>query len=115
MNAESQDLPDVALVGDPTVLTRAVDALQTVFDPEIPLDIYQLGLIYKLDLDESGTLLVTMTLTTPMCPEAQSLPAKVEETLSVVEGVKYAQVDLVWEPPWGPERMTEAARLTLGF
>lgn len=110
-----KDEPDVEKVGDPEVVARIVDALKQIYDPEIPLDIYQLGLIYKVDLDDDGNLFVTMTLTTPMCPEAQSLPPRIESELSVVPGVKHAQVDIVWDPPWGPERMTEVARLTLGL
>lgn len=110
-----QDEPEVEKHGDPVVIARVVDALKQIYDPEIPLDIYQLGLIYRLDLDEDGNLYVTMTLTTPMCPEAQSMPPRIEAECSIVEGVKHAQVDVIWDPPWGPERMTEAARLTLGL
>lgn len=109
------DLPGVEHNGDPVTMAKVVDALMTIYDPEIPIDIYQLGLIYKIDIDDEGTCIVTMTLTTPMCPEAQSMPPRIEHELSVVEGVSEAQVDLVWDPPWGPERMTDAARLTLGF
>jgi FeS assembly SUF system protein len=107
--------PEVEFAGDPVIVAKVVDALMTIYDPEIPIDIYQLGLIYKVDIEDDGTCLITMTLTTPMCPEAQSMPPKIEQECSVVEGVTHAQVDLVWDPPWTPDRMTEAAKLTLGF
>jgi len=109
------DDPEVEKVGPPELVGRVVDALKQIYDPEIPLDIYQLGLIYKVEVDDDGNLYVTMTLTTPMCPEAQSMPPRIEKELAVVDGVRFAQVDVVWDPPWGPERMTAVARLTLGL
>ena len=92
-----------------------VEALKTVFDPEIPVDIYELGLIYKIDIDDSQHVKVVMTLTSPMCPVAESLPAEVETKASSVPGVRSAEIDLVWEPAWEPSMMTEAAKLQLGM
>ncbi len=94
---------------------RVVEALKTVYDPEIPVDIYELGLIYKVDIDESNRVAITMTLTSPMCPVAETLPGEVETKAAAVEGVESAAIDLVWEPPWEPSMMSEAAKLTLGF
>jgi FeS assembly SUF system protein len=94
---------------------KIVDAIKTCYDPEIPVDIYELGLIYNVDVSEEGRALITMTLTSPMCPVAESLPIEVEQRVAGVEGVSAATIDLVWEPPWDPTMMSEAARLTLGF
>jgi FeS assembly SUF system protein len=94
---------------------RVIDALKTVFDPEIPVDIYELGLIYLLDVAEDGAVRIHMTLTSPACPVAGSLPGEVQKKIESVPGVKSAQVDLVWDPPWSQERMSETARLELGF
>lgn len=94
---------------------EVVSVLKTIFDPEIPVDIYELGLIYDVDLGADRTVEITMTLTSPNCPAAQSLPAEVETKSASVEGVEQAMVDIVWEPPWGPERMSEAARLELNI
>jgi len=90
-----------------------VAALKTVYDPEIPVDIYELGLIYQLNVDEEGRVDVVMTLTTPMCPAAEILPAEVEAKAREVEGVTNVKLELVWEPPWDMEMMTAAARLQL--
>ncbi len=92
-----------------------VEVLKTVYDPEIPVDIYELGLIYQIEVDEEGNVQIQMTLTSPGCPVAGSLLAEVEFKVSYVHGVKNTRIDLVWEPPWTPERMSEAARLTLGM
>ena len=92
-----------------------IDALHTVYDPEIPVDIYELGLIYEVDVGEEGEVKIVMTLTSPMCPVAESLPPEVEAKARSVEGVKEVALDLVWEPPWSPEMMSEAARLELGM
>ncbi|MCC6301640.1 MAG: DUF59 domain-containing protein [Gammaproteobacteria bacterium] len=95
---------------------RAIAALRTIYDPEIPVNIHELGLIYTLDVDEAGgALYVEMTLTAPACPVAQTFPGMVEARLREVEGVEEVTVKLVWEPPWTQERMTEAARLQLGL
>lgn len=95
---------------------RVVEALRQVYDPEIPVNIYDLGLVYELDVDEeAGRVHVKMTLTAPGCPVAQTFPATVESAVRGVEGVRDVTVELVWDPPWSPERMSEAARLQLGF
>ncbi len=93
-----------------------VSALKTVYDPEIPINIYDLGLIYGLDVgDKSGEVYVQMTLTTPNCPVAQSFPQLVENTLLQVSGVERVTVELVWDPPWSTDRMSELARKQLDF
>ncbi len=94
---------------------RIVEALQTIYDPEIPVNIYELGLVYEIELDRQCRALIKMTLTTPGCPVAQSFPMEVESRVKAVEGVSDAAVELVWDPPWDPGRMSEAARLELGF
>jgi FeS assembly SUF system protein len=94
---------------------RLIAALRTIYDPEIPVNIYDLGLIYVVDVDEHGMVNVEMTLTAPACPVAGTLPGQVEEVLRQVEGVRDASVELVWDPPWSQERMSEEARLTLGL
>lgn len=98
-----------------TLHERAVKAVQTVYDPEIPVDIYQLGLIYEIQIEEPGDRLrVIMTLTSPTCPAAGSLPGEVQTKLQKLEGVSEVKVDLTWEPPWNPDMMSEAAKLQLG-
>lgn len=92
-----------------------IDALHTVFDPEIPVDIYELGLIYSIDVKPDGSVAITMTLTTPACPVAGSMPGTVEKTVRLIDGVTDVTVDLVWEPTWSPAMMTEAARLQLNM
>lgn len=94
---------------------QVVDVLKTCYDPEIPVDIYELGLIYKIDVDDGGKVAVDMTLTSPACPVAGTLPPEVEAKISRLDGVASVRVDLVWDPPWNPDRMTEAAKLKLGF
>lgn len=95
--------------------TRVVGALKEVFDPEIPVDIYELGLIYSVDVSTNGFVHVEMTLTSPGCPVAGSLPGEVETKVLGVNGVSGASVDLVWDPPWSKDMMSEAAQLELGF
>jgi FeS assembly SUF system protein len=92
-----------------------IDALHTVYDPEIPVDIYELGLIYSIDIAPDGKVAITMTLTTPACPVAGSMPGQVEKVVRMIEGVTDVTVDLVWEPTWGPAMMTESARLQLNM
>jgi len=94
---------------------KVIEALKTCFDPEIPVNIYELGLIYEIEADEAGAVKILMTLTSPMCPVAGSLPPEVEEKVKAIPGVTSAKVDVVWEPPWTPEKMTETARLQLGM
>ncbi len=100
---------------DKDLRERIVDALKTVYDPEIPVNIYELGLIYKLDVDAQNQVDVDMTLTSPMCPVAGTLPGEVESKIRGVEGVSEVKVELVWDPPWSMEKMTEEARLQLGI
>jgi FeS assembly SUF system protein len=107
-----------ATAGETTELTteeRIVEALRSVFDPEIPVNIYDMGLIYNLDIGDAGGVKVTMTLTSPACPVAGILPGEVEAKVASVEGVSSAEVDLVWEPSWNPSMMSEAAQLELGM
>lgn len=92
-----------------------IKALKTVFDPEIPSDIYELGLIYRVDIKEDRSVAVDMTLTTPNCPVAGDLPGMVENAVASVPGVGAVSVELVWEPPWTPDRMSEEARLVLNM
>jgi FeS assembly SUF system protein len=92
-----------------------VEVLKSVYDPEIPVDIYELGLIYDVDISEDGDATVTMTLTTPHCPVAESLPNEVELRVLSVPGIRDAVVNLVWDPPWDPSKMSDEARLELGM
>jgi len=92
-----------------------VATLKTIFDPEIPVNIYDLGLIYDVNIDERAHVHIQMTLTTPACPVAQTFPGTVEQTVNLVAGVDDCTVELVWEPPWTQERMSEVARLELGM
>ncbi len=94
---------------------QIIEALRGVYDPEIPVNIYDLGLIYKLDVDRSGMVNVEMTLTAPGCPVAQTFPGTVESAVKCVPGVTDAHVELVWDPPWSKDRMSEAAMLQLGL
>jgi len=107
--------PD-AVGGDGSDLQAAViEALREIFDPEIPVNIYDLGLIYGVEVDENADATVTMTLTTPHCPVAESMPGEVELRVSSVPGIRDAEVNLVWDPPWGPHKMSDEARLELGM
>ena len=94
---------------------NVVEVLRTVYDPEIPVNIYDLGLIYEVAVADDRSTVVTMTLTSPSCPVAEILPGEVEQKVRNVPGVAEAKVDLVWEPPWTPDKMSEAARLELGM
>jgi FeS assembly SUF system protein len=98
-----------------TLEDRVIAALKTIYDPEIPVNIYDLGLIYEVNVDAEGSVRIAMTLTAPACPVAAMLPRQVEQRVREVPGVKEAHVDLVWDPPWTPERMSQEARLRLGF
>ena len=94
---------------------EVVAMIKTCYDPEIPVDIYELGLIYKVKLDDEGAASIRMTLTSPMCPVAEILPPEVEAKVRGVPGVTEVRLDLVWDPPWNPSMMSEAARLELGM
>lgn len=93
----------------------SVEAVRSVYDPEIPVNIYDLGLVYTIDINDENEVNVTMTLTAPGCPVAGEMPGWVQEAISGVPGVKTVDVSLVWEPPWGMEMMSDEARLELGF
>lgn len=92
-----------------------IEALSTVFDPEIPVNIYDMGLIYDIGIDADAVVAVKMTLTSPACPSAQALPAEAQRKVRAIPGVRDATVDIVWDPPWSMDRMSEAAKLELGF
>lgn len=94
---------------------RIVNVIKTVFDPEIPVNIYELGLIYDIGISDVQDVAIKMTLTSPACPVAGIMPKQVEDKVAALPGVKSAKVELVWDPPWSQERMSEAARLELGF
>lgn len=113
--AESLPTPP-GLDGDHPLAGQIARALSSVYDPEIPVDIYQLGLVYGVDLNERNDIRIRMTLTTPGCPVAGSMPGMVEHAVAtMVDGIGDVEVDLVWDPPWSPDMMSEAARLELGF
>ena len=101
--------------GDPALTERVVEALKTVRDPEIPVNLIDLGLIYDLVVNRDGTIYIEMTLTTPSCPVAGALPGEVQQAVGAVEGVNEVRVKLVWSPPWTRDRMSEEAKLELGL
>jgi FeS assembly SUF system protein len=108
--------PSAPAVADPAALQEQIIlALRTCFDPEIPVNIYDMGLIYSIDIEPTGAVQVRMTLTSPACPVAGSLPPEVQAKVQSLPGVSSAKVDVVWEPTWNPEMMSEAARLELGM
>lgn len=113
----SESVSDLVPSADDTARLRplVIDALRTVFDPEIPVNIYELGLIYEVIVDAGAHVGVRMTLTAPACPAAQTLPVEVREKASRVAGVASARVEVVWEPPWTRDRMSDAAKLQLGM
>ncbi|MGB0576517.1 MAG: SUF system Fe-S cluster assembly protein [Alphaproteobacteria bacterium] len=94
---------------------KVIEAISTVFDPEIPVNIYELGLIYNIDINGMNDVRIDMTLTSPACPVAGTLPGDVERVVQTVDGIGGVAVELVWEPAWSPDRMSEAAKLELGF
>ena len=98
-----------------TLKEKVIDMIETCFDPEIPVNIYELGLVDNVDVQENGRVQVEMTLTSPACPVAGSLPPEVEEKIKRVPGVASCKVNIVWDPPWKPEMMSEAAKLQLGL
>jgi len=114
--AESAELPSAIPPDEMARLTdEIVGALKTVYDPEIPADIYELGLIYKVDIDDDRMVKIDMTLTTPNCPSAAELPMQVENAVAGVPGVREAKVNIVWDPPWDPSRMSDEARTVLNM
>jgi FeS assembly SUF system protein len=116
LEAPQEDAPSperMAQVQD--IGERVVEAIKTCYDPEIPVNIYELGLIYRIDVEDDDSVAVDMTLTSPNCPVAESLPTEVQDKVKAVEGVRGAKVNIVWEPPWGPHLMSEEAQLELGM
>ena len=116
-NAVSQPLADITPDPEKTdlIAPKVIAALKTVFDPEIPVNIFEMGLIYDVIVDAAGQVGVKMTLTAPNCPAAQSLPVEVRDKARTVEGVTGAKVEIVWEPPWTKDLMSDAAKLELGM
>lgn len=113
--APADTAPEPALSGPDALKEVVIAAISTVYDPEIPVNIYELGLIYSVEVAEDSNVRVVMTLTSPMCPVAETLPGEVEMRIREVEAVNDVDLELVWEPPWHPEMMSEPAKLELGF
>ena len=116
---QRRPLQTAGMVNDPgksaALRPDVISALSKVFDPEIPVNVFDLGLIYEIIIDAQGTVGIRMTLTAPACPAAQFLPEQVRQAIAAVPGVSDVKVDIVWDPPWSRERMSEAARLQLGM
>jgi FeS assembly SUF system protein len=110
-----QPSPAAGAPGTDELRQSIIDVLKTVYDPEIPVDVYELGLIYSLDIDEERHVKIVMTLTSPMCPVAETLPPEVEQKVQAVPGVAHVDLELTWEPAWDPSRMSEVAKLELGY
>ena len=113
LSPETVEEPTAGPGGD--LQAAVVEVLKSIYDPEIPVDIYELGLIYDVEVSEDGDATITMTLTTPHCPVAESLPQEVELRAMAVPGIRDAVVNLVWDPPWDPSKMSDEARLELGM
>jgi FeS assembly SUF system protein len=113
LSGEKEEQPTDGAGSD--LQSAVVEVLKSIYDPEIPVDIYELGLIYGVDISEDGDATITMTLTTPHCPVAESLPQEVELRALSVPGIRDAVVNLVWDPPWDPSKMSDEARLELGM
>lgn len=94
---------------------KIVEVLKTVYDPEIPVDIYELGLIYSINIKEDNYIHIVMSLTSPNCPAAESIPLEIRNKVGALPGVEHVKVEIVWDPPWNPEMMSEVAKLELGF
>jgi FeS assembly SUF system protein len=102
-------------VSGPVLESNVIEAIRKVYDPEIPINIHELGLIYGIEIEPPGVVKIKMTLTAPTCPEAGAIPGRVEAAVNEVPGVSGVVVDLVWDPPWNPEKMSDAAKLQLGI
>jgi len=102
-------------INETIIEAQVIEVLRSCYDPEIPVNIYEMGLIYDVKVAPEGAVTIQMTLTSPHCPAAQSMPAEIESKLRAVPGVSDVSIDLVWEPPWEPSKMSEAARLQLGM
>jgi FeS assembly SUF system protein len=94
---------------------QIIDVIKTVYDPEIPVDIYELGLIYTINIDDQNYIKIGMTLTSPNCPAAESIPVEVRNKINAIPGVEYVKVEILWDPPWNPDMMSEVAKLELGY
>jgi FeS assembly SUF system protein len=114
-SSDSSSLSPVDQIRCEALKAAVIEVLRTCYDPEVPVDIYELGLIYDVAVQPDGAVLVQMTLTSPMCPVAGSLPGDVAAKIQKMEGVTSTQVDVVWDPPWTPARMSEAAKLQLNI
>lgn len=114
-NTVPAEAAEISTIEQNLIHAQAIEAIKTCYDPEIPVNIHELGLIYEVKVDAQGVVKVTMTLTTPHCPAAQSLPKEVEMKVQSVPGVTGVTVEVVWDPLWNPAMMSEAARLTLGM
>lgn len=112
---DSTDTTEALPAADEAIRDGVIEALRTVYDPEIPVNIYELGLVYEVAVRPGSSVSIRMTLTSPMCPVAETLPPEVEGKARAVPGVRDVEVELVWDPPWSPSMMTEAARLELGM
>jgi len=108
-------LPETNNIAPDALREQVIAALRTVYDPELPVNIYDLGLIYRVEVNESGAVSIDMTLTTPSCPEAQTLPAQAEEAASILPGVSEVKLELVWDPPWSKELLSEEVKMLLGI
>jgi len=108
-------LQKIKLMGDAGLETTIIDVLKTIYDPEIPVDVYELGLIYEVKINSDQHVDIEMTLTSPNCPVAESMPQEVEDKVASIDGVKSAKVNIVFDPPWDKEMMSEEAKLELGF
>ena len=97
------------------IKNKVIEEIKKIFDPEIPVNIYELGLIYKIEVDEKNKVIIDMTLTSPNCPVAESLPNEVKENIMKIEDVSDVKLNLVWEPPWNKDKMSEAAKLELNL
>jgi len=111
----SEASQDTQITASEALKKRVVEALKTVYDPEVPVDIYEMGLIYAVEVEQETNVSITMTLTTPMCPVAETLPIEVEQKIRSLDGVDEVDLDLVWDPPWSPDMMSEAAKLELNM
>lgn len=108
-------MPAIIITENTALAQSVIDVLKTCYDPEIPVDIWELGLIYEININADNELLVTMTLTSPSCPVAETLPPEVEDKLRTIEGIKSAKINLTFEPSWEKDMMSEVAQLELGF
>ncbi len=115
LDADDMNVPYREGMSESVLESPVIEAIRTVFDPEIPVSIFDLGLIYTIDIDDEGAVKITMTLTAPSCPVAEEIPKWVQEAVMLVDGVESTEIELVWEPFWKPEYMTEEARLMLNL